>query len=102
MYSLVMTEKSRPLGAVEAAKEPYRANLRKIAAELAAARQEVARILAKLEEAVVEAEPELGATEVTRAAGISRARVYQLVPKKGAGPQGPKGPRAPRVPKAAE
>lgn len=63
------------LGALEA-------NLASIAARLKAVRDQESAIYAELEAAVVEAEPRLGATRVMRAAGLSRARVYQIIPRK--------------------
>jgi hypothetical protein len=71
--------------------EALEANLAAIAARLKAVRKQEADIYAELEEAVVEAEPRLGATRTMRAAGLSRARVYQIIPKKGQGAGSPKG-----------
>jgi len=62
------------------------ANLAAIAARLKAVREQESAIYAELEEAVVQAEPRLGATRVMRAAGLSRARVYQIIPRKSAQP----------------
>lgn len=86
----------------ERALDELEAELAAIAAELRQARAAEAAVYARLEAAVREMEPRLGATRVMNATGLSRGRVYQLVPKKGKGPQGPKVPRATRLPKAAD
>lgn len=82
LYYGHMTDSS-PGERVATEKATQHARLADIATRLAAARAAEAAVYAELEAAVIEAEPVLGATGVVRASGLSRARVYQIIPKKG-------------------